>query len=265
MHTDGQKPPLQIQLSFERNIVSLIDQHPIVDGLEQIQLVFLEHLVGGPAPKPIGPQPQHTLRRGIEGGNDPLPVDGEQSRGDRIHHCFNVSAPTIQLEVGLPKRDVRFLHFRFAALQIGGHAIEGFDQGADLIRRLGFDAHGQIPLSDRLRRLGQPLNRHGNAARHIKPEPGRTEQNHDRDDRHQQIRSRFDGILHRLHLFVFGILTPDALHLAEQRFRHIGIDHHHPVDFSTADAGGDRYTGPHEPSRLCFLDGREFLLAVDHL
>ena len=57
----------------------------------------------------------------------------------------------------------------------------------------------------------------------------------------------------------------DPFHFRQQRFRHVGLHHHHATDLAATPACRDRGGSPHQTPGLGLLHRIHFLLAVDDL
>ncbi len=223
---DRNQLPLDIQLSFQVQIVALIGQHPVISGLERVETELLEHLIGRLSSEPVGSQSKDALGRWVEGGDRSAPIDRQKTGGDRIDDRFDIGPAAIQLDIGVPQSQVGLLKLRFTPLQILRHPIERLDQRPNFIGRLGIDLHRQVALGDCFGRFRQPLNRNGDPTRHIEPEPRCAEENQHCHDGNKKVCPGFNGVFHRFDLLVRRVLTTDSLHLGQKGFRDVGFHDH---------------------------------------
>ena len=98
--SDGDESALYIQLPFQRRVVALVGQHPIVHGLEQVEPEFLERFIGRTALE-TGPPISPRIRSpdGLKVVISPLRSMESKTGRDRLDHGFDIGAASIEFQI----------------------------------------------------------------------------------------------------------------------------------------------------------------------
>src|SRR5688500_12916749 len=100
MQRDGQELSFDFNRTVERQIITLILKHAIVNSLKQRQTEFLEGFVRRTSLDAADGQAENSLAGWIEIGHHPVLVDRKQSGGNRVDDGFDVRTAPVQLDVG---------------------------------------------------------------------------------------------------------------------------------------------------------------------
>ena len=137
------------------------------------------------------------------------------------------AALAVEALVDLHQLFVLGLEQEVVVAQLAGHAVEGLDQHAELVVGGDVDAMVEVALGHAARALGQRLDRDGDAARQVEPDPRRGEQEDERHHQDEEDVARLDvGLLH-LELAIVLVRGHQAVGLAGDVGVEHGAGHHH--------------------------------------
>ena len=216
------------ELSIERNLhltpaaLAQPGSQPLREILDHVQDLRAPDRVRELRPDHAGSgrNTEVALSRRVHRTDPGLSVDRDHTGADRAEHHLHVATPLLDLRG-------RLLEVCARVAQITRHAVERFDQQADLVVRVRLDLHVEISARDlggafrqRSDRPGHPLGKP-----HAEPE-GQHQHHHGRQQQLEQVGSA-DMARRRLQGAILGERRANALDAARQRVGHEGIHDHH--------------------------------------
>ena len=182
MHHEGKGLAADVQPHLLAHRVAAARHQAHHEPLHQISLIGSQKLAPMAAQHRLGLHLEQTLGRGVEGGDHAARVHGDDPGGHALEHDLHVAPPLLQLQVGAAHLVLGLVQACLAGLQVRGHAVEGVDQGADLVRALQVDEEIVVPARDALGALGQLHEGHGDGLGQMEAEPGGGEDDEQGDD-----------------------------------------------------------------------------------
>ncbi|OPY07980.1 MAG: hypothetical protein A4E67_01093 [Syntrophaceae bacterium PtaB.Bin038] len=177
-------------------------QHLLVAVVQDLLRLDVEKLFGGP----------------VHRRDHPVAVDRHDPGGDVAQHRLHVLAALVKVEVDL-------LEFLLAHLQVPRHPVEGVHQDPDFVVGHDVDLVVQVPLGDRVGRLGQVLDRLRDALGQEEAEPRGREDDQQRHDEEDDDVARLDRVLEKLELLVLFRDPRDRRHLVDEPLGDVAVHH----------------------------------------
>ena len=186
------------------------------------------------------------MGRGVDGGHRSLVVHDQDAGANRLHH--RLREPTALLEfLVLPNEPgARELHFLFAAGETLGHAVEGSDEGPELLasgRKV--NPHPALPGRDALCPLRHEPHGRRDAAGKVEREPHRPEEEEERREEVQREVEGEDRLPIGLRLAELRVSILDLACARRDLGGQVGGDDHRPRRGAVLPADGNR-----EPDEL---------------
>ena len=166
-------------------------------------------------------------RRAVHRGHASFPIAREHADGDAVEQRLAVAPAFHQLPVARRQLDIALLDRLLACLELGGHAVEGLDQDPEFVPGLRLDPVIEVTRGDLTRPLQERLDRFGDAAREVQPDPGDREQDDQRDEGEDQDVHPLDQPLLGTDLPVVLVAARHGGREARQLARHVDADDRH--------------------------------------
>ena len=168
--------------------------------------------VGERAAHAVGVHVEQAAGGGVEGGDRAFRVHDHDAGADRLQDRLHEAAAVLQLLVLPREAGARVLDLLLAARQPLRHAVEGGDEGGELVvAGREVDAHAALAGRDALRAFRHQPQRGRDAAREVEGEPDRAEQD---EQGREEVQREVDGLDRLLEALRLAVLLVALLHLA---------------------------------------------------